>query len=466
MATLFTVLLGISGILLVYALYDLGERSYIRETGAAIDSEMALILDKIENIDAKKRLTFLKQRTVEHQRAPIFYYSESDEVLIQARESLPQSVKPITEGLVTFKLKVNNKNHRFAGKIHTFQEGHRLLVCRDIEDISTSYSQLKSLSFLILIFMIIVVLASFFISTFVVRRINLIANTAQSIMDTNDLSHRISIKSRWDDISNLAYILNQLLIRIEQLMLAVKDAGHSIAHDLRTPLTRLRTHLDQAKSESTKKPVNSEVFDGLIKETDQILTLFTTLLKIGSLEAGNQKRMLSRVDLLRVIQDVIELYEPLAETKQIMLHLDCSAIDNQHDKEPFYIKGNPDLLFQLFTNLVDNAIKFTPYNGKIFIDLLSSMETLHVAITDTGMGVEKQDLERVCDRFFRAEKSRTSKGSGLGLSLVKAAVTWHEGQIKFASPGYRLLNKSNVKTPVDDHPNTYGLTAEICFQRK
>lgn len=472
MATLFTLLLGISAVLLVYALYDLGQRTYIRETGAAIDGEMALILEKINSLTPSARIPFLKKRAGQTERSPIFYYHENGSLLFSTQPTSPQQVQPITEGLVSFTLQVDKKKHRFAGKIHTFTNGQRLLVYRDIEEISKSYTQLRWLCLLILIFIIIVVLVSFLISTFVVSRTNTIANTAKSIIETHDLSHRISINNRWDDISNLAFILNQLLDRVESLVHAVKDAGHSIAHDLRTPLTRLKAHLDQAQSQAQSKALteslNPEVFEQLQQEVDKILELFNTLLRIGRLESGNPLSKPQSVDLQQVLTDVIELYEPVAEAKQIPIKFQIQT--TTQTPQGHEINGDRNLLFQIFSNLIDNAIKFTPNRGCIYIDMLIVKQKIEVWVTDTGVGVSPECLKRLCDRFFRADTSRSTDGSGLGLSLVRAGVDWHQGELTLSSPGHRSFGRHFVSDDNQNHDNQndhnhYGFTAILSLNR-
>ncbi len=454
MAALFTALLGVSAILLVCSLFDLGEESYIREAEAVIDSEMFHLLERLSALDLRGRLAYLNERQRDARSGPSLFYNIDGDVLAGSYSELPADVFSISEGVVGYHRKVNGDLHRFAAKIHTFKSGHRLLIARDIQAISESYERFKWLSLLILIFMLIVVLISFFISTFVVSRINRIANTAHSIMETGDLSHRISIESRWDDLSNLAYILNRLLARMDALMQSVRDAGQSIAHDLRTPLTRLRTHLEQLKCEARSGRVEPGAIDALIGEADQILGIFNALLRIASLESGKRLKAFQPVNLNQVLLDVLELYEPVAEDKQICLQYDLS-----HETTDYDVLGDRDLLFQTFANLLDNAIKYTPEHGLVTLAIRRCDQHLKVILTDSGIGVDEAELERLCERFFRSDRSRSTRGSGLGLSLAKAAVDLHGGRLHFSSADDSLSNKTNKTI----NRRSVGLTVEVVF---
>ncbi len=274
---------------------------------------------------------------------------------------------------------------------------------------------------IVFLLMLMVIGTSFFISVFVVRRINLIADTAKEIINTGDLSRRISVDTRWDDLSNLAQILNDLLDRIESLMEGVKRVSDNIAHDLRTPLSRLRSELETLKNDTE----NKEKAEKLIAEADQLLRTFNALLRIANIESGKRSQTFSTLNLDTVLNDIIEFYAPLAEEKNITISSNLPTAT---------LKGDKDLLFQALANLLDNAIKFTPENGTISI---ATTKGPHITISDTGPGISEEDKGKVFDRFFRAETSRHTAGSGLGLSLVVAVIELHKGKItlKDNNPG-------------------------------
>ena len=280
----------------------------------------------------------------------------------------------------------------------------------------------------IVFLMLCVVLVSFAISRFVVKRINLIAVTAQTIVETGDLTKRISIDTKWDDLSNLAQVLNGFLAQIEELMRSVREVNNNIAHDLRTPLTGLRADIESLKD----KKVTAEELNGLLVDVDRILSVFHSLLRISNIQQGKRHQSFRELNLATVIEDVIELYEPVAGEKQIKLVKKISDMLN--------VRGDADLLFQLFANLLDNAIKFSRYASEVQINTRMSRGEVTVIIKDSGPGIQDYEKTRVFQQFYRGDESRSSMGYGLGLSLVKAVVDRHRGEIilKDGNPGLEV----------------------------
>jgi signal transduction histidine kinase len=274
------------------------------------------------------------------------------------------------------------------------------------------YSRFQTLSFVIVVLMSIVVLVSFLLSHFVVSRINLISETAQQIMQTGDLTQRIQIKTKADDLSNLAQVLNEFLSRMESLMSGIRDVSDNIAHDLRTPLSHLRQQIEELKN----NPRDDGDIDALLSEADRILDIFNSLLRIVNLEKGKRTIAFSKVNLFEIISDVIELYEPLGEEKELQFHVNLTETQ---------ILGDKNLLFQLFANLLSNAIKFSPKHSTVDISMINSV----ITIKDNGIGIAEHERERVFERFYRVESSRTQEGNGLGLTLVKAIVDLHQGEM-------------------------------------
>lgn len=275
----------------------------------------------------------------------------------------------------------------------------------------------KIAGIVIISLMSIVVLVSFIISRFVVSRINTIAATAQEIMHTGDLSRRISIETKWDDLSNLAQLLNSFLARNESLMEGIREVSNNIAHDLRTPLTHLRNQIEEMKS----KDAGAADIDALLAEADQILAIFHSLLRIANIEKGKRHQSFTQIELAGLLRDVAELYEPVAEEKDIRLVLD---LHGHHA-----VAGDRHLLFQLFANLLDNAIKFSPQAGQVRLAITHSREMIFIGIDDQGPGIPAAEKEHVFRRFYRGDASRSTQGNGLGLSLVKAIIDLHQGEI-------------------------------------
>ncbi len=418
-AALFTALLGASAILFGIYLFEFSRQTLIQETEAAIDIEIEHILEVFANKDRQQRIAYIKKRS-ENSVNPIYFYQDKqNRTLAGNMKILPANLKSISAGTLSFKLDVGGTPKEFGAKIHPFSDGSRLLIARDIDKISKRNNTLKWFSILILVLMLSVVFVSFFISTFVVRRINMIGQTAQNIMATGDLSQRISIDNNWDDLSNLAQTLNEMFARIEDLMIGIRDVSDNIAHDLRTPLARLRSHLEAAM----QKPLDDQEIDALLKETDELLGIFNALLRISHIERASKKFEFQPTLLKTILEDVVALYEPLAEEKALTIKTQLMDLPS--------INASSHLIFQMTANLLDNAIKYSSNSANITLELFSKDDYQLIRITDEGIGIEASEREKVFDRFYRSDKSRHTQGNGLGLSLVKAALTLHKGEIKF-----------------------------------
>jgi len=281
---------------------------------------------------------------------------------------------------------------------------------------TATYNQILLLGAISICLLLCVALISFGLSIFVVRRINLISNTAKRIMYTGDLSKRINIDHRWDDLSDLAFVLNEMLEKIEKLMAGIKQVSDNIAHDLRTPLTRLRNKLEGLSISEN----NSSEFEKMINEADNLLNTFNALLRISNIEKGKRHNQFLGINLKNLLSDVIELYEPLAHEKNIQLNFKLADVNFYCDK---------DLLFQAFANILDNSVKFTKNGGLIEIEL---SENKIITIKDNGNGISNEEKEKVFDRFYRSDASRNTSGNGLGLSLVKAVIDMHKAKIELA----------------------------------
>ena len=315
----------------------------------------------------------------------------------------------------------------YGSKIHIFKNGLKLVISTEITDLYKTFNRMNFLGLVGMGFLIILVIFSYMISVFVVAGTNQIANLAREIIETGDLSRRVSISSRWDDISNLAITLNILLERIQNLMTGIRQVTENISHDLRTPLTRIKN-----KIEFLNEKKENKAYIDLTKDCDSILDTFNALLRIGRIETEKQRSQFSSLKINEILGDVISFYEPLAENKNILL---------SQDLKEFEFFGDRDLLFQAYANLVDNSIKFTPEGGSVFIRIFKKYKLLGIEVTDTGLGVPETDKSKIFDRFFRDDKSRSTSGTGLGLSLVYAVVSLHHGRIEVTNmnPGLKII---------------------------
>ena len=259
----------------------------------------------------------------------------------------------------------------------------------------------------------------FFISFHVTKRINTITETADRIITTRDLTQRIPIDNPWDDLSMLAGALNAMLEEIEQLVNGTRQVTDNIAHDLRTPLTRLRNHIESMRDDAVET-AQVEGFTGLIDECDALLVTFNALLRIANIEVGRRHTSFHSFDLAPVIGDVVEFYEPVANEHNITLKFTSRLTHTIGDK---------DLLFQAAANLLDNALKHTPDGGTVEVSVAPFQRKSRLTIRDSGEGISDEHKPHVFRRFYRITTSRNTPGSGLGLSLVQAIIHRHKGTI-------------------------------------
>ncbi len=273
------------------------------------------------------------------------------------------------------------------------------------------------------------VLGGYFAAAYTLRRIDEVNSGIDDIVH-GDLSQRIPAGDAVGNMRVLIENFNQMLDQMQSLMHGVRTVSDNIAHDLRTPLTRMRNNLSILQHAGEGDP---ERVQELIDECDSILATFNALLRIAQLEVGNRAPKLESLALHELVEDVVELYEPLAQDKDIELYKELNEVQ---------IEGDRDLLFQMMVNLVDNAVKYTPEGGKISVWAGPATQGgSHLEVCDSGPGIPRADRKNVFRRFFRLEASRGEQpGSGLGLSLINAVVNAHHGKIMLLSnnPGLKV----------------------------
>ena len=265
-----------------------------------------------------------------------------------------------------------------------------------------------------------------------VRRIDTIGRTSRAIME-GDLSARIPVRGNNDEIDQLVIGLNAMLDRIQQLLDGLRQVSSDIAHDLRTPLGRLRQKLEDAREHATSTAEYQAATEAAIGEADGLLEIFSALLRIAQIEAGAQKSCFTDVDLSELMHSIAEAYEPSAEDSQHKLEVDVAP--------GVTITGDRQLLAQLFSNLVENALTHTPDGSTVRLALYPKADGFEAEVADNGPGIPTEEREKVFDRFYRLDRSRTTKGSGLGLALVKAIATLHGMTLKLEDhhPGLAVL---------------------------
>jgi signal transduction histidine kinase len=273
---------------------------------------------------------------------------------------------------------------------------------------------------------------------YLLRRLDAINATSAEIL-AGSLHRRVPVGPRGDEFDRLATNLNHMLDRIEQLMIGLREVTDSVAHDLRSPLTRLRGQLELALLDGAKASPHAAALEQAIGEVDGLLATFSALLSIAQAEAGAARAGFQRLDLGEVAHDVAELYQPLAEEKGIAFA--------EHFAEGQAVSGDRHLLSQALANLLDNAIKYTPSGGRVQIAVTQGRKAI---VADTGPGIPPDATERVLGRFVRLEQSRSTPGSGLGLSLVAAVATLHQAKLVLEDngPGLRVTLELPEPRPV------------------
>ena len=232
------------------------------------------------------------------------------------------------------------------------------------------------------------------------------------------LGERLPVHGRNDDFDRLAVSVNGMLAETERLVGEIRGVGDSIAHDLRTPLTRARARLERSRDVVRTPRQFQAAMDHAITQIDHTLTIITAVLRIGEIEHGRRRAAFERIELTGLVGEVAELYDPIAEEKGVTLTLDLKPV-------PATI-GDGDLIFEAIGNLIDNAIKFTPTGSTVRLALAARDGAAVVRVEDSGSGIPPAERELVLKRFYRSERSRHLDGSGLGLSLVAAIAGLHE----------------------------------------
>lgn len=270
----------------------------------------------------------------------------------------------------------------------------------------------------------------------VLRRIDSISSTSKKIMSGN-LSERVPVTKRNDEFDGLATSLNLMLDRIEQLLQGLKEVTDNVAHDLKTPLTRLRNKAEAALREGADPAVQREALETIITESDKLIRTFNALLMIARAEAGAPSGAFADVDVSAVAEDVADLYAPVAE--EAGMTLDTAVA------EGIRLRANRELIGQALVNLVENALKYFEKSdrtdGNITVGVRRAGDRVLVEVADNGPGIPQEERGRVVERFVRLEKSRTEPGSGLGLSLVAAVARLHKGEFRIEdnAPGVRAV---------------------------
>ena len=330
-------------------------------------------------------------------------------------------------------------DHRALVRVTQLTNGLRLLIGRDLEERRRLFGIVAhAAQWSVLVVIVLGIGGGIFVARRVLQRIDAMTGTTQRIM-AGDLSGRLPVGRSGDELDRLAENLNAMLERIEALMMGLKEVSDNIAHDLKTPLTRLRNRAEEALASSGSEPEYRAALERTIEESDGLIRTFNALLMIARAESGQARGNMDDFDAADVAKGIHELYEPLAEDDGMSLQVKTAPT-------PVRLHGNRELISQALANLVENAIKYgkpvavaQPLGAdavagarEILIEARREGDSVLLSVTDHGAGIPEADRKHAIERFVRLEASRTQPGSGLGLSLASAVATLHGGELRLS----------------------------------
>ncbi|MBX2848102.1 MAG: HAMP domain-containing histidine kinase [Acidiferrobacterales bacterium] len=416
-----------------------------RLTDQVINSEITSLSNVYASDGLPGLLTTLSERVKLLHPGDSTLYLLTDDQFRPLVGNLPRwpSIAYNSEGWLNFEWDpTNDSGGEYSARARTFEVENRfnLLVGQSMNDLTN----LKVLVGRALFWGLMLTVALGLIAGYMLRqtlrsRLGAINQTSRKIM-MGDLRKRIATRGTGDEFDELATNLNSMLDQIEHGMEGVRRVSDNIAHDLKTPLARLKNRVEELRRGVTGNSDQEFAIEKIISEADGLLATFNALLRIARIEYREQREGFKSVDINSVLYDLQELYEPLTEEKQQKFEVQIS--------KPMQVLADRDMLFQAFANLLDNAIKYTPAKGSIVIKSFKENRKWFIEIVDNGPGIPETEYEKVVQRFYRLDQSRTTPGSGLGLALVFAVLKLHQFDLSFKN------NKPGLCVRISIDPNT------------
>lgn len=432
-------LFGVSVIVLMLFIYWSTAAYMARQSDALIEAEINGLAERYDLQGLDGLMALVKQRLSRQPTGLSIYLLTTEDYtrLVGNLDRWPPDARD-AQGWIDFELVSGEGEasavHPARARRFALSGGFHLLVGRDISPLVAAKERIAvTLAWGLGLMLVLGGLGGWWISQRMARRIETINRTSREII-SGDLSRRMPLQGTNDELDRLAGGLNQMLDRIQALMEDVRRVSDNIAHDLRTPLGRLHNQLDSLRGELQASGMDTSGVERALSESEGLLATFNALLRIARIEAGQRSADFAPLDLAALVRDVAEYYEPLAEARGQTLVLDTAT--------GVQFTGDRDLLFQALANLLDNAIKYTPQGGDIRATLTTiAPAAAKLVIADSGPGIPPAARAQVFQRFFRLETSRSTPGSGLGLSLVEAVARLHgiEVSVEDNAPGARFV---------------------------
>ena len=429
------VLFGLSGFALLAFIYVSTEGFTTRQMEAVIEAEVQGLAERYRVAGTRGLRALVDERLARNPASSSIYLLADPRfrVLAGNLSSWPEAARS-TDPWIEFELYTagaadRREVHRARARHFQLPHGFHLLVGRNMRDFEHMRSAIfRTTAWGVGIAAVLAFVIAWRLRRSVVARIESINRTSRRIME-GELSERIRSHGSGDEFDELITNLNAMLERIESLMEDVRRVSDNVAHDLRTPLGRLRTRLERLR-DAEGDGVSAELAEAALEEADQMLATFNALLRIARIETRQRRHAFERVNLATVGNDVADLYAPVAESRGITF---------RHSGIEAPVDGDADLIFQSLANLLDNAMKYTPEGGAVTLHVTSDDDAVTVVVADSGPGVPPEEREAVLRRFYRLEPARSTPGSGLGLSLVAAVAELHEATLELEDNAPGLL---------------------------
>ena len=420
----YVLLFAFSVTALLFFTYWNTRRTLDEQTDQIIEAEITGLQEEYQHFNLPGLVETVRARSLHAGQALYLLSDGLHHVVAGNLDSWPQ-ISGTPGGMVEFDYErpVDGRleARRARGRVFALSGDFSLLVAQDVHDrYLTERMFTTTLPWTVLLILVLGTAGGALMSRNMLRRLDAINRTSGEII-AGDLTRRVPLTGAGDEFDALAENLNRMLDRIERLMRGMREVTDSVAHDLRTPLNRLRNRLEESVTRLGAGGAQAGEIERAIAETDQLIGTFNALLLIAETDAGTTRAAMSPLDLAGVAADVLELYEPLAEEKNLVLTLTPGPAVG--------IEGNRSLIAQALANLVDNAIKYTPAGGRVRIRVDVAERGVELSVADSGPGIAPDDRSRVTERFVRLEASRNSPGTGLGLSLVAAVAHFHHAEL-------------------------------------
>ena len=420
---IYVLLFAVSVTALLGVTYWITHRTLDAQADQIIQAEITGLNEQYQRLGWQGLYQSVTERSNQHGSAGLYILADGEHRRIAGNLDAWPAVTADPGNYVEFDYRnLTGETQRARGQVLRLEgDNFFLLVAEDVQyrDL-TQHMFTTQLPWAVGLILVLGLGGGLLMSQNMLRRLDAINRTSGEII-AGDLTRRVPVTGAADEFDVLAENLNRMLDRIERLMKGLREVTDSVAHDLRTPLNRLRNRLEESLAKLAAQGSSAGEIERAIAETDKLIATFNALLLIAETDAGTGRSQMTLLELNGVAGDVAELYEPLAEEKGIALKLVRSGASQ--------IEGNRSLVAQALANLVDNAIKYTPPGGRVAVNVAQTPDGALLSVADTGPGIPAQDRPRVVERFVRLEASRNSPGTGLGLSLVAAVAHYHGTQL-------------------------------------